>query len=114
PKKILYYFNVLKNFEHLESFSEKEIKFLLDFPKEFLFLLSLNAKKIGKDVLKIKLLKEKGVPYLKGKDLLNLGLKGKIIGDLLKELFIKHFNKEVNTKEDELVFVKNFINSTQR
>lgn len=114
PKKIIYYFNILKNFMLLDALSEKDIKFLLDFPNEFLLLLSINAKKIRKDVLKIKLLKEKGIPYTKGKDLINLGLKGRIIGELLKELFLKHFNNELNSKEEELNFVKNFIASIQK
>lgn len=113
-KKIIYYFNTLKNLLSLETLSEKHIKFLLEFSNEFLLLVAINAKKIGKDILKIKLLKEKGVPYIKGRDLVNLGLRGKIIGDLLKELFVKHYNDELKSKDEELNFIKNFIASTQK
>ncbi|MGB9787310.1 MAG: CBS domain-containing protein [Dictyoglomus turgidum] len=113
PKKVLYQFILLKKYENTNTLSEKDIKSLLDLPNDLLLLLSLTAKKIGKNILRIKLLKEKGVPYLKGEDLINMGFKGKIIGDLLKKLFLKHYYGEVKSKEDEEKIIKEFINSTQ-
>ncbi|MEN3012650.1 CBS domain-containing protein [Dictyoglomus thermophilum] len=111
PQKIAYQFILLKHYQNISTLSEKDIINLSDLPDDFLLLLSLNSKKTGKDILRIRLLKEKGVPYLKGKDLLNMGFKGKIIGELLKQLFLKHYYGEVKTREEEEKFIKELINS---
>jgi len=111
-KKVILQFSFLKKYSDLEELNDKIIKEISDLPEDFLLLLSLKTrnKNIGKEILKIKSLKNK-VPYLSGKDLFDFGLRGQKIGEIYKELFIKHLKGEIETKEDEERFIKKIINS---
>ncbi|MGB9857249.1 MAG: CBS domain-containing protein [Dictyoglomaceae bacterium] len=96
-----------------KELDEETIKKLIDLPLELIFFLCLKSKdpKKVQILLKIKELKEKKIPYLKGKDIINMGIKpGKIVGEILKNLFIEHLKGSIKSKEDEIEYLKKIIN----
>ncbi|PMQ01565.1 MAG: poly(A) polymerase [Dictyoglomus sp. NZ13-RE01] len=102
-KNIIY---LLINFHQLknEKINDDLIKKLIDLPKELTFFLALFKENHERQILeRLIALKEKHIPYLKGRDLLKLGFKeGRIIGDVLKEIFMEHLKGNISTKEDEI------------
>ncbi|MCX7845139.1 MAG: CBS domain-containing protein, partial [Dictyoglomaceae bacterium] len=106
--KIIFLIN--NYFDYTEKeLDRKTLEKIIEFPLELIFFLSLSAKDNEKSqvLLRIKELKEKNLPYLKGKDIINFGIKeGKKIGELLKNLFIGHLEGKLKNKEDEINFVK--------
>lgn len=95
-----------------KDFDKKTLNKIIDFPIELIFFLSLTVKNIEKSqiLLKIKELKEKNLPVLKGKDIINLGIKeGKIVGEILKNLFLGYLEGKIKNKEDEINFVMEII-----
>lgn len=95
-----------------KDFDKKTLNKIIDFPIELIFFLSLTVKNIEKSqiLLKIKELKEKNLPVLKGKDIINLGIReGKIVGEILKNLFLGYLEGKIKNKEDEINFVMEII-----
>ena len=108
-KKTIYYFSILKKYMEKETIDERDILFLYELPIHILLLISINAKR-KKDILRIKLLKEKKVPYMTGEELISLGIKGRKIGETLKLLFLKHCYGLIKDKQDEIKLVNEIIN----
>ncbi|MCS7202212.1 MAG: CBS domain-containing protein [Dictyoglomus sp.] len=104
-------------FEFIDKeLDRKTLDKIIDLPIELIFFLSLTFQNKEKSqlFLKIKELKEKKVPYLKGKDLINLGVKeGKIVGEILKNLFIGYLEGKLKNREDEISYVREIFKSLQ-
>lgn len=95
-----------------KDFDKKTLNKIIDFPIELIFFLSLTVQNSEKSqiLLKIKELKEKNLPVLKGKDIINLGIReGKIVGEILKNLFLGYLEGKIKNKEDEINFVMEII-----
>jgi tRNA nucleotidyltransferase (CCA-adding enzyme) len=106
--KIIYM--VINYYEYKDlEFTRKNLEKIIDLPIELIFFLSLktNDDRKRKILLRIKELKEKKIPYLKGKDLIEMGIKeGKIIGKILKELTLAYLEDKISTIDEEKEFVK--------
>lgn len=115
PKKTIFLLN--NHYEYSQrELDYKTLETIIDFPLELILFLSLKTedKEKSQILLKIKELKEKNIPYLKGKDIIDMGIKeGKIVGEILKKLFMEHLEGKIKNKEDEINFVKEISKTLQ-
>ncbi len=106
-------FLVNNYFEYIDKkLDKKNLEKIIELPLELILFMALTAQdeKKSQILLKIKELKEKKLPHLMGRDLINLGVKeGKIIGELLKNLFIGYLEGKIKNREEEIKFVQELI-----
>lgn len=100
----------IKNLIEINPAKLEKIRFFEKLPKPHLIWLGVSFPVLKKEIVEYVINCSKIKIYLTGEDLKALGIKeGKKIGELLRILKEKKLLKELNTREDELEFVKNYL-----